>query len=109
MNSAECRCGSPLQPEALEGLCPACLVSMVLEPVSKNSYPLADHSSRTRPGTIGLFGNYELLEEVAHGGMGVVFKARQLGLNRLVAVKMLLAGQFASREFVQRFHEEAQA
>ena len=60
-------------------------------------------------GDIRYLGDYELLEEIARGGMGMVFRARQVTANRAVAVKLILAGQFSSADEVRRFRSEAEA
>ncbi len=102
----KCRaCGVDVPPDAPFGHCPQCLLQRGFDPPAEEaggSRPAP--AIKRRP-----FGGYELLEQIGRGGMGVVYKARQAGSNRLVALKMILASESATPILLQRFQIEAEA
>jgi serine/threonine-protein kinase len=104
------QCHGELPGDAPEELCPKCLLKLggaelgIL--VRRQEAGAEVHGSEAAGRK---FGNYEVLEKIAQGGMGAVYKARQLNLDRLVALKLLPFGQFSRDDLLQRFRSEASA
>lgn len=101
-------CQQPLAPGRAQGLCPRCLLARA----ALATETAGDPPSIAVPelsAVAAAFPQLEVLEFIGRGGMGVVYKARQKSLNRLVALKLLAPERVTDPQFAGRFEREAQA
>ncbi|HRK14458.1 MAG TPA: serine/threonine-protein kinase, partial [Prosthecobacter sp.] len=90
------QCGAAIDPAEAGGMCVACLLGEAMQP-------------RVCQDTLGVIGGHDLLEELARGGMGIVYRARQAESGKEVALKALPGAELLSEEARRRFHIEALA
>jgi serine/threonine protein kinase len=99
-------CGATVFADAPQGVCSVCLFRTGLASLDNEDDKAFEPTvARMLKG----FGDYELLEEIGHGGQGVVYRARQKSLNRIVALKVIGLSHWATEAHVKRFRLEAEA
>jgi WD40 repeat protein/serine/threonine protein kinase len=114
------QCGARLRGSSPRGLCPSCVIEFCMETKEELATTQAALDSewlekfgldvpKTSSSTSRAFADFELIEEIGRGGMGVVYKARQRSPNRLVALKMIAPNRLALSHEIQRFQMEVEA